>query len=79
MTKRIFNVLLVAKSPDAFMLEDDGRIDEKIFNEDNDQFALSPSFHVLYGRRNLEQLRNTMFDLVICMPGSDNSDTFDCP
>lgn len=24
-----------------------------------------------------EQLRNTMFDLVICMPGSDNSDTFD--
>lgn len=33
MTKRIFNVLLVANPYDAFMLEDDGRIDEKIFNE----------------------------------------------
>ena len=33
MTKRIFNVLLVANPYDAFLLEDDGRIDEKIFNE----------------------------------------------
>ena len=33
MTKRIFNVLLIANPYDAFMLEDDGRIDEKIFNE----------------------------------------------
>ena len=29
MTKRIFNVLLVANPYDAFMLEDDGRIDGK--------------------------------------------------
>ena len=28
MTKRIFNVLLVANPYDAFMLEDDGRIDD---------------------------------------------------
>ena len=28
MTKRIFNVLLVANPYDAFMLEDDGRIDQ---------------------------------------------------
>ena len=33
MTRRIFNVLLIANPYDAFMLEDDGRIDEKIFNE----------------------------------------------
>ena len=33
MTRRIFNVLIVANPYDAFMLEDDGRIDEKIFNE----------------------------------------------
>ena len=32
MTRRIFNVLLIANPYDAFMLEDDGRIDEKIFN-----------------------------------------------
>ena len=31
MTRRIFNVLLIANPYDAFMLEDDGRIDEKIF------------------------------------------------
>ena len=28
MTRRIFNVLIVANPYDAFMLEDDGRIDE---------------------------------------------------
>ena len=33
MTRRIFNILLVANPYDAFMLEDDGRIDEKIFEE----------------------------------------------
>ena len=32
MTRRIFNILLIANPYDAFMLEDDGRIDEKIFN-----------------------------------------------
>lgn len=29
MTRRIFNILLIANPYDAFMLEDDGRIDEK--------------------------------------------------
>ena len=33
MQRRIFNVLLVANPYDAFMLEDDGRIDEKVFEE----------------------------------------------
>ena len=33
MTRRVFNVLLVANPYDAFMLEDDGRIDEKLFEE----------------------------------------------
>ena len=33
MTRRIFNVLLIANPYDAFMMEDDGRIEEKIFNE----------------------------------------------
>ena len=33
MQKRICNVLLIANPYDAFMLEDDGRIDEKIFTE----------------------------------------------
>ena len=33
MLRRIFNVLIVANPYDAFMLEDDGRVDEKIFDE----------------------------------------------
>ena len=33
MTRRIYNVLIIANPYDAFMLEDDGRVDEKIFNE----------------------------------------------
>ena len=32
MTRRIFNVLIVANPYDAFMLEDDGRVEEKIYN-----------------------------------------------
>ena len=33
MNKRIYNVLLLATKYDAFMLEDDGRVDEQVFNE----------------------------------------------
>ena len=33
MLRRICNVLLLANPYDAFMLEDDGRVDEKIFSE----------------------------------------------
>lgn len=79
MTKRIFNVLLVANPYDAFMLEDDGRIDEKIFIEYmNLSLRYPPRFMQVSTEEDAwKQLGNTMFDLVICMPGSDNSDTFD--
>lgn len=33
MKRRIYHVLLISSKYDAFMLEDDGRIDEQIFNE----------------------------------------------
>ncbi|MBF1529929.1 MAG: hypothetical protein HXN96_08320, partial [Prevotella salivae] len=33
MMRRIYNVLIVANPYDAFMLEDDGRIEEKVYNE----------------------------------------------
>ena len=79
MTKRIFNVLLVANPYDAFMLEDDGRIDEKIFNEYmNLSLRYPPRFtQVSTEEETWRQLGNTKFDLVIVMPGTDNSDTFD--
>ena len=79
MTKRIFNVLLVANPYDAFMLEDDGRIDEKIFNEYMElSLRYPPRFtQVSTEEEAWKQLKNTTFDLVIVMPGTDNSDTFD--
>ena len=79
MTKRIFNVLLVANPYDAFMLEDDGRIDEKIFIEYmNLSLRYPPRFtQVSTQDEAWKQLNQTNFDLVIVMPGTDNSDTFD--
>ncbi|MGL4851527.1 MAG: PEP/pyruvate-binding domain-containing protein [Phocaeicola sp.] len=78
MTKRIFNVLLVANPYDAFMLEDDGRIDEKLFNEYmNLSLRYPPRFmQVSTEEETWKHLEDRPIDLVICMPGSDNSNTF---
>ena len=79
MTRRIFNVLLIANPYDAFMLEDDGRVDEKIFNEYmNLSLRYPPRFtQVSTMEEAQEKLETTTFDLVICMPGTDNNDAFD--
>ena len=79
MTRRVFNVLLVANPYDAFMLEDDGRIDEKIF-EEYTRLGLRypPRFTQVSTQEEATQvLRQMHFDLVICMPSTDNSDAFD--
>ena len=78
MNKRIYNVLLIATKYDAFMLEDDGRVDEQIFNE---YTALSlrypPRFtQVTTEEEALAELGSRNFDLVICMPNMDNRDIF---
>ena len=79
MTKRIYNILLVANPYDAFMLEDDGRIDEKVFNEYmNLSLRYPPRFTQVSTMEEAWQRLDKMgYDLVICMPGSDNSDAFD--
>ena len=79
MARRIFNVLLVANPYDAFMLEDDGRIDEKLF-EEYTRLGLRypPRFtQVSTPEEATQALEQMRFDLVICMPGTDNSDAFD--
>ena len=78
MNKRVLNVLLLATKYDAFMLEDDGRVDEQIFNE---YMSLSlrypPRFtQVTTESEALETLAEIHFDLVICMPNMDDTDTF---
>ena len=79
MTRRIFNVLLIANPYDAFMLEDDGRIDEKIFNEYTSlSLRYPPRFsQVSTEEEALSQLESMSFDLVICMPGTGDNDSFD--
>ena len=79
MTRRIFNVLLIANPYDAFMLEDDGRIDEKIFNEYmNLSLRYPPRFtQVSTESEAWAKLQDTIFDLIIVMPGTDNNDTFE--
>ena len=79
MTRRIFNVLIVANPYDAFMLEDDGRVDEKIFDEYMDLgLRYPPTFtQVSTTEEANEVLRTTDIDLVICMPGNADNDAFD--
>ena len=79
MQKRIFNVLLIASRYDAFMLEEDGRVDEQIFFEYVSLNLSSPprvkqvnNFdHAFY------ELSSKRYDLVITMPGIEKSDTFE--
>lgn len=79
MTRRVFNILILANPYDAFMLEDDGRIDEKLFDEYAalslrypPRFMLAASAAEAWG-----ELERTPFDLIIVMPGTDSGETFD--
>ena len=78
MTRRIFNVLIVANPYDAFMLEDDGRVDEKIFNEYTELgMRYPPTFtQVSTTEEAADVLASTSIDLVICMPGNADNDAF---
>ncbi len=78
MTRRIFNVLIVANPYDAFMLEDDGRVDEKVFDEYTELgMRYPPSFtQVSTIEEARKVLRTTSIDLVICMPGNADNDAF---
>ena len=79
MTRRIFNVLIVANPYDAFMLEDDGRVDEKIFDEYMDLgLRYPPTFTQVTTTEEADKvLKTTDIDLVICMPGNADNDAFD--
>jgi len=78
MTRRIFNVLIVANPYDAFMLEDDGRIDEKLFDEYSELgMRYPPTFTQVSTTDEAEEvLKTTDIDLVICMPGNADNDAF---
>ena len=78
MMRRIYNVLIVANPYDAFMLEDDGRVEEKIYNEYMELGLRYPPTFTQAGTTEeaLQILHTTNVDLVVCMPGNADNDAF---
>ena len=76
MMRRIYNVLIVANPYDAFMLEDDGRVEEKIYNEYMELgLRYPPTFTQVSTTEEARRVLSTMnIDLVICMPGNADND-----
>ena len=79
MMRRIYNVLIVANPYDAFMLEDDGRVEEKIYDEYMRLgLRYPPTFTQVSTIEEADKiLRTVSIDLVICMPGNADNDAFD--
>ena len=78
MQRRIFNVLLIATPYDAFMMEEDGRVDEQIYFEyvslnlsSPPRFTKVATYEEAYA-----ELAQKKYDLIIAMPGVDVSATF---
>ena len=78
MQKRIFNVLLIASTYDAFMMEEDGRVEEQLYFEYISLNLSSPPrvTRVSNSAEAIELLATKSFDLVIMMPGNDVTETF---
>ena len=79
MQKRIFNVLLIASPYDAFMMEEDGRVEEQLYFEYTSLNLSSPPR--VTRASNIDEavgaLNDMHFDLVITMPGSDIAETLE--
>jgi len=78
MQKRVYKVLLICSKYDAFMLEEDGRIDEQIFNE---YVALNlrypPMFvQVSSAEEAIKELEKEDIDLIITMLSVGGMDPF---
>ncbi|WP_439183991.1 PEP/pyruvate-binding domain-containing protein [Carboxylicivirga taeanensis] len=78
MQKRIRKVLLICSGYDAFMLDEDGRIDEQIFNEYVSlNLRYPPQFiHVETSEEALQVLGDEQIDLVITMLSIGGMDPF---
>lgn len=79
MQKRIYRVLLICSHYDAFMLEEDGRIDEQIFNEYVSlNLRYPPSFIQVHSAREaLNAVKEEEVDLIISMLNVGDIDTFE--
>jgi len=79
MRHRIYNVLLYASKYDAFILEEDGRIDEQLFNEYTAlNLRYAPRFTLVSSPEEAtELLKERSFELVISMPSGDSINPFE--
>ena len=79
MKNRIYHILLIASNYDAFILEDDGRIDEQIFNEYVSlNLRYPPQFiQVDSEEKAFQVLEEQSIDLIITMLTPAASSTFD--
>src|SRR5210317_1670517 len=78
MKKRIYHVLLISSAYDAFILEEDGRIDEQIFNEYVSlNLRYPPQFiQVTNEEKAFEELSEGDIDLVVTMLSAEDQETF---
>lgn len=78
MAKRIYNVLLIATKYDIFILEEDGRVDEQIFDEYTSlSLRYPPRFtQVSTEKEALEHLEQYHYELIIYMPNMDDIEMF---
>ena len=79
MKHRIYNVLLYASKYDAFVLEEDGRIDEQIFNEYTSlNLRYPPRFSLVSNEEEANRLlKERSFELIISMPSGDSINPFE--
>lgn len=79
MQHRVYNVLLLASKYDVFVLEEDGRIDEQLFNEYTSlNLRYPPRFTLVTSEEQAnEQLAERQFELIISMPSGDSINPFE--
>ncbi len=78
MQKRVFSVLLIATPYDAFMMEEDGRVEEQVYYEyvalnlsSPPRFTMVANYEEAFDRLAIKH-----FDLIMAMPGVDVTETF---
>ena len=78
MQRRIHNVLLIASPYDAFMMEEDGRVEEQLYFEYTSLNLSSPPrvAQASSYKEAHESLKTKHYDLIIAMPGLDIGETF---
>ncbi len=77
MQRRIFNVLLIASPYDAFMMEEDGRVEEQLYFEYVKLNLSSPPrvVRVSNASEASDAMTDKAFDIVVVMPANDISES----